>query len=165
VLHYYSRLECRGFALGIHSRDGALTAIDLHPGQSMPREAEPAADRHRDFERQLVEYLTGKRRVFDLPLRLEGTEFQKEVWKAVALVPFGRTSSYGDIARLVGRPKASRAVGAANGANPIPIVIPCHRVIGSDGSLTGYGGGLDLKRRFLAHEGILEVPAVQMRLF
>ncbi|HEY7820624.1 MAG TPA: methylated-DNA--[protein]-cysteine S-methyltransferase, partial [Vicinamibacteria bacterium] len=143
MLHY-SRLECRGFALGIHSRDGALSAIDLHPGPSMPRDSEPAGNRHRDFERQLVEYLTGKRRVFDLPLRLDGTEFQKEVWKAVALIPFGRTTSYGDLARLVGRPKASRAVGAANGANPIPIVIPCHRVIGSDGSLTGYGGGLDL---------------------
>jgi methylated-DNA-[protein]-cysteine S-methyltransferase len=83
----------------------------------------------------------------------------------VARIPYGQTASYGEIALIVGRPKASRAVGAANGANPIPIVIPCHRVIGSDGSLTGYGGGLALKSRFLALEGILTAPAVQMRLF
>jgi methylated-DNA-[protein]-cysteine S-methyltransferase len=160
---YYSRLECHGFSLGIASREGAIVAIDLDP---RTREgAEPAESRHHDFERQLAEYLEGKRRAFDLPLRLEGTDFQKEVWEAVSHVPYGQTASYGEIALLIGRPKASRAVGAANGANPIPIVIPCHRVIGADGSLTGYGGGLPLKSRFLALEGILEAPAVQMRLF
>ena len=160
---YYSRLECRGFSLGITSNEGAIVAIDLEPGERT--EAEPAGSRHRDFERQLTEYLEGKRRVFDLPLQLEGSDFQKEVWKAVSHIPYGKTASYGEIAHLIGKPKASRAVGAANGANPIPIVIPCHRVIGSDGSLTGYGGGLALKSRFLALEGILPVPAVQMRLF
>jgi O-6-methylguanine DNA methyltransferase len=159
----YSRLDCRGFSLGITSSEGAIVAIDLRAGK--PREAAPAGDRHRDVERQLAEYLEGKRRVFDLPLRLEGSDFQKAVWEAVARIPYGQTASYGEIALIVGRPKASRAVGAANGANPIPIVIPCHRVIGSDGSLTGYGGGLALKSRFLALEGILTAPAVQMRLF
>ncbi len=162
MLHY-SRLDSRGFSLGITSREGAIVAIDLKPGKR--KEAEPAGARHRDFERQLVEYLEGKRRVFDMPLRLEGSDFQKTVWEAVARIPYGQTASYGEIALLIGKPKASRAVGAANGANPIPIVIPCHRVIGSDGSLTGYGGGLALKSRFLALEGILRVPAVQMRLF
>ncbi len=163
AVFHYSRLDCSGFSLGITSNDGAIVAIDLKPGK--PKDAEPAGLRHREFERQLAEYLEGKRRVFDLPLRLEGSEFQKAVWEAVGRIPYGHTASYGEIAHLVGRPKASRAVGAANGANPIPIVIPCHRVIGSDGSLTGYGGGLALKTRFLALEGILPAPAVQMRLF
>ncbi len=162
VLHY-SRLDCRGFSLGITSREGAIVGIDLKPGKE--KEAEPAGARHRDFESQLVEYLEGKRRVFDLPLRPDGSDFQKTVWEAVARIPYGQTASYGEIALLIGKPKASRAVGAANGANPIPIVIPCHRVIGSAGSLTGYGGGVALKSRFLALEGILPAPAVQMRLF
>jgi O-6-methylguanine DNA methyltransferase len=161
----YSRLDCRGFSLGISSVEGAIVAIDLHPGNEAPPESEPAGARHQDFERQLTEYLEGKRRAFALPLRLEGSDFQKEVWEAVARIPYGRTASYGEIALLIGKPKASRAVGAANGANPIPIVIPCHRVIGADGSLTGYGGGIALKTRFLALEGILAAPAVQMRLF
>jgi len=160
---YYSRLDCRGFSLGIYSREEAIVAIDLKPGERT--EAEPAGTRHRDYERQLSDYLEGKRRVFELPLRLEGSDFQKEVWEAVSHVPYGQTASYGEIAHVIGKPKASRAVGAANGANPIPIVIPCHRVIGSDGTLTGYGGGLALKSRFLALEGILPAPAVQMRLF
>jgi O-6-methylguanine DNA methyltransferase len=160
---YYSRLDCRGFSVGIGSIEGAIVAIDLKPRETP--EAAPAGQRHRDFERQLTEYLEGKRRVFELPLRLEGSDFQKEVWEAVARIPYGQTASYGQIAQLIGKPGASRAVGAANGANPIPIVIPCHRVIGKDGSLTGYGGGLALKSRFLALEGILPAPAVQMRLF
>jgi O-6-methylguanine DNA methyltransferase len=160
---YYSRLDCRGFSFAIYSRQEAIVAIDLKAGERS--DAERAGTRHRDFERQLIEYLEGKRRVFELPLRLEGSDFQKEVWEAVSHIPYGQTASYGEIAHLMGKPKASRAVGAANGANPIPIVIPCHRVIGSDGSLTGYGGGLALKSRFLALEGILPAPAVQMRLF
>jgi methylated-DNA-[protein]-cysteine S-methyltransferase len=164
---YHSRLDCRGFSLRIYSRDEAIVAIDLRPGDEVSglRDAEPAGPRHRDFERQLIEYLEGKRRVFELPLHLEGTDFQKRVWEAVSRVPYGQTASYGEIAHLIGKPGASRAVGAANGANPVPIVIPCHRVIGSDGSLTGYGGGMPLKMRFLALEGILPAPAVQMRLF
>ncbi len=140
-----------------------MVAIDLNPRERI--DAEPAVARHHEFERQLIEYLEGRRRVFELPLRPEGSDFQKEVWEAVSHIPYGQTASYGEIAHLIGKPKSSRAVGAANGANPIPIVIPCHRVIGRDGSLTGYGGGLALKSRFLALEGILPAPAVQMRLF
>jgi len=101
---------------------------------------------------QLRSYFAGKRRDFDLPLAPRGTEFQRAVWTALREIPYGRTTTYGDVARTIGRPDAVRAVGAANGANPIPIVIPCHRVIGSTGSLTGFGGGLPAKRWLLDHE-------------
>ncbi len=104
-------------------------------------------------EKQLTQFLSGRRREFDVPLDLRGTEFQKKVWAALCDIPFGKTTSYGELARRVGKPAASRAVGGANGRNPIPIVVPCHRVIGSDGSLTGFGGGLDLKRALLRLEG------------
>ena len=99
--------------------------------------------------RQLREYFDGKRRDFDIPLDVEGTEFQARVWAALRRIPFGRTASYADIARKIGQPKAMRAVGMANGRNPVSIVVPCHRVIGADGSLTGYGGGLDRKKILL----------------
>lgn len=102
--------------------------------------------------RQLREYFAGERREFDLPLNLTGTDFQVSVLRALRDIPYGETVSYGDIARRVGRPKAVRAVGAANGRNPIPIVIPCHRVIGSTGDLTGFGGGLDTKEALLRLE-------------
>jgi methylated-DNA-[protein]-cysteine S-methyltransferase len=98
---------------------------------------------------QLEAYFAGELRRFDLPLSPEGTPFQREVWSALTTIPYGETGSYGGLARRLGRPAASRAVGAANGQNPIPIVIPCHRVIGADGSLTGFGGGLAIKRRLL----------------
>ena len=98
---------------------------------------------------QLEAYFAGALRRFDLPLAPEGTSFQREVWSALTAIPYGETVSYGELARRLGRPAASRAVGAANGQNPIPIVIPCHRVIGADGSLTGFGGGLAIKRRLL----------------
>lgn len=101
---------------------------------------------------QLEEYFAGRRTVFEVPLALEGTAFQLEVWGALRGIPFGRTVSYGEIARMVGRPAAARAVGAADGANPVSIIIPCHRVIGADGRLTGYGGGLNRKEWLLRHE-------------
>ena len=101
---------------------------------------------------QLDEYFAGKRRVFDLPLRPHGTAFQRLVWDALLSIPYGETMSYGQIARLVGNPKACRAVGMANNRNPISIIIPCHRVIGSNGALVGYGGGLELKTRLLELE-------------
>ena len=101
---------------------------------------------------QLTEYFAGERRQFDLPLDLVGTEFQKSVWVALADVPYGETSSYGDQAERIGRPGASRAVGAANAKNPVPIVLPCHRIVGADGSLTGFAGGLETKQRLLALE-------------
>jgi methylated-DNA-[protein]-cysteine S-methyltransferase len=101
---------------------------------------------------QLGEYFAGTRRVFELPLAPPGTAFQAQVWRALLKIPFGDTRSYGQLARAIRRPSASRAVGAANGSNPIAIIVPCHRVIGSSGALTGYGGGLEMKRWLLAHE-------------
>ena len=101
---------------------------------------------------QIAEYLDGQRRDFDLPLDLRGTEFQRRIWATVAGIPYGQTRTYAEIALAIGKPKAVRAVGAANGANPLPLVVPCHRVVGSDGSLTGYGGGLDVKRKLLEME-------------
>jgi methylated-DNA-[protein]-cysteine S-methyltransferase len=110
-----------------------------------------------EAERQLSEYFTGQRIRFDLPLQLNGTEFQKKVWQALREIPFGKTRSYRDLARAVGLPKASRAVGAANGKNPLSIVVPCHRVIGANGALTGFAGGLATKAALLA----LEAKSVQ----
>jgi O-6-methylguanine DNA methyltransferase len=102
---------------------------------------------------QLREYFSGSRRVFDLPLDVRGTAFRRAVWSQVVRIPYGATATYGDIAQLVGKPKASRAVGAALGANPLPIVVPCHRVIGVGHSLTGFGAGLDVKEALLRLEG------------
>lgn len=99
--------------------------------------------------RQLNEYFTGRRKSFDLPLAPEGTEFQKRVWKALSAIPYGETRTYGEIAALAGNPKASRAVGLANNKNPIGIIVPCHRVVGADGKLTGYAGGLKAKEWLL----------------
>ncbi len=104
--------------------------------------------------KQLEEYFAGRRTEFDLPLAPEGTPFQQRVWQELQAIPFGVTISYGELARRVGNPAACRAVGAANGKNPVSIVIPCHRVIGSSGSLTGFGGGLDAKKTLLGVEGM-----------
>jgi len=103
-------------------------------------------------KKQLDEYFAGKRRVFDIPLRPNGTVFQQSVWNALEEIPYGETRSYKQVAEMIGNPKACRAVGMANNKNPIWIMIPCHRVIGADGSLTGYGGGLDMKKRLLELE-------------
>jgi methylated-DNA-[protein]-cysteine S-methyltransferase len=108
--------------------------------------------------RQLGEYFAGERTAFDIPLAPEGTEFQKSVWRALAQIPFGETRSYAQIAAAIGSPKAVRAVGAANGKNPVSIVTPCHRVIGSDGSLTGFAGGMAAKQLLLDHEGTHHHP-------
>lgn len=103
---------------------------------------------------QLLEYMAGQRREFDLPLAPRGTPFQQRVWEALRAIPFGQTRSYKDIAQMVDSPRGFRAVGMANNRNPIPILIPCHRVVGADGSLTGYAGGLELKKALLAIEGL-----------
>jgi methylated-DNA-[protein]-cysteine S-methyltransferase len=103
---------------------------------------------------QLDEYFAGTRRVFTLELRPQGTVFQQRVWRALSAIPFGTLRNYGDIARAIGQPTATRAVGQANGRNPVPIVVPCHRVIASDGTIGGYTGGLDIKHRLLALEGV-----------
>jgi methylated-DNA-[protein]-cysteine S-methyltransferase len=104
--------------------------------------------------RQLGEYFDGRRRDFELPLVLQGTSFQRRVWQTLTEIPYGETWSYGQLAQRIGNPRASRAVGLANGRNPICILVPCHRVIGADGTLTGYGGGLERKQWLLAHEGL-----------
>lgn len=172
----HSTFETSGLSLELYSSEGGLVALGLGT-RARPKlerwlerfydavEVYPAEAGHELYRRQLEEYFDGRRRIFELPLDLRGTRFQRDVWNAVAAIPYGHTASYGQIARLIGRPDASRAVGAANGQNPVPIVVPCHRVIGANGSLTGYGGGLPLKRRLLALEGLLPSPAVQMRLF
>ncbi len=106
----------------------------------------------KEVMRQLCAYFAGKLEDFDLPLAPEGTDFQQKVWRRLCDIPFGETISYGQLAQRIGNPNASRAVGLANGSNPIPIIIPCHRVIGSNGKLTGYGGGLPIKEKLLALE-------------
>lgn len=108
--------------------------------------------------RQLSEYFAGRRRAFDLPLAPQGTAFQQAAWAALAAIPYGQTRSYAEQARAIGKPSATRAVGAANGRNPLPIVLPCHRVIGASGALTGFGGGIAVKRWLLAHEGVGDLP-------
>jgi methylated-DNA-[protein]-cysteine S-methyltransferase len=106
----------------------------------------------RETERQLGEYFEGTRTHFELPLQARGSEFEKKVWRALEKIPYGTTRSYLDLAKAIGAPKACRAVGAANGRNPLPIVVPCHRVIGANGKLTGFTGGLGRKAALLAHE-------------
>jgi methylated-DNA-[protein]-cysteine S-methyltransferase len=119
---------------------------------------EPASDlspatRSPELEAQLREYFSGQRKTFDYPLAPKGTEFQRAVWNALLEIAYGDTVTYAQLAQRIGRPSAVRAVGAANGANPIPVIIPCHRVIGSNGTLTGYGGGIERKQWLLALEG------------
>jgi methylated-DNA-[protein]-cysteine S-methyltransferase len=115
-----------------------------------PRDGwQPAAEPFAKTRTQLDQYFAGERTTFDLTLDMRGTEFQRSVWDALLTIPYGETRSYGEIAQQIGRPDRARAVGAANGQNPISIIVPCHRVIGADGSLTGYGGGLDRKRWLL----------------
>ncbi|PSL05273.1 methylated-DNA-[protein]-cysteine S-methyltransferase [Haloactinopolyspora alba] len=117
-----------------------------------------------EARRQLDAYFDGRLRTFDLPLNPAGTPFQRQVWEALRAIPYGEVRSYGEIADAIGRPTASRAAGAANGRNPISVIVPCHRVIGASGALTGYGGGLDRKRALLDLEmsgrGVSPAPAV-----
>ncbi len=141
------------FQAGSRARPGGPR---MPEGERHARRAEPGwvadAKPFRAVMAQLEEYFAGRRREFDLPLAPEGTPFQHAVWQALTRIPYGETISYGELARRIGNPQASRAVGLANGANPLPIVVPCHRVIGADGSLTGFGGGLEIKRKLLALE-------------
>ena len=120
----------------------------LHPA-AIPESWRRTEEPFRDAIAQLAAYFAGRLRCFDLALAPEGTPFQREVWSALTEIPYGQTVSYSELARRIGRPAATRAVGAANGRNPLPIVVPCHRVIGANGSLTGFGGGISIKRRLL----------------
>lgn len=136
----------------------AQIARYLSPAERLVEAAEQTAV----VERQLGEYFTGERRTFDLELAPRGTPFQQDVWRYLQTIPFGATCSYSQVASGLGRPGASRAVGRANATNPIPIVVPCHRVIGADGSLTGFGGGLEAKRGLLDLERAGERPVTQL---
>lgn len=135
--------------------ENALMSVSFETGKHVqqPQAGWRADERPlRETVHQLDEYFAGERRTFDLVLQPQGTPFQQSVWSALLGIPYGQTDSYGAIAKRIGKPRAVRAVGAANGINPIPIIIPCHRVIGANGSLTGYGGGLPVKQKLLALE-------------
>jgi methylated-DNA-[protein]-cysteine S-methyltransferase len=137
-----ARLELRGIYF-----EGAA-----HAEGAIPPDAQEDVSAFTEVLEQLAAYFDGERTTFDLVLAPRGTDFQREVWRALAAIPYGETTTYAAIARSIGRPKAVRAVGAANGKNPLSIVVPCHRVIGRDGTLTGYAGGLSSKRRLLELE-------------
>jgi methylated-DNA-[protein]-cysteine S-methyltransferase len=143
------RLLVAGDDAGLH-----LISFDTQQSRPEPDWVEDA-DALAEAARQLDAYFAGRLEEFDLELAPEGTPFQREVWQELERIPYGTTISYGELAERIGKPSAVRAVGTANGANPLPIVIPCHRVIGADGSLTGYGGGLEKKEALLSLEGAL----------
>ncbi|HEX9943874.1 MAG TPA: methylated-DNA--[protein]-cysteine S-methyltransferase [Thermoanaerobaculia bacterium] len=164
MTYYTTTMESPcGLLLCVVNETGAVVRIEFGNGRDAQKMiAKMAAagieiveDRRRTAElrRQLAEYFAGERQEFDLELAPEGTPFERSVWEELRKIPFGETRSYGEIAQAIGQPGAARAVGRANGANPIPIVVPCHRVIGADGSLTGFGGGLEAKSRLLELEG------------
>lgn len=140
-------------SLVLRASKKGLVSIDR--GKSARVRGEAQAERHIDrASRELGEYFAGKRRTFTVPLDLSGTPFQLQVWRVLRRIPFGKAVSYGEEARMLGMPKAARAVGSANGRNPIPIIVPCHRVVAGDGTLGGYSAGLAMKRKLLALEGV-----------
>ena len=147
-MRYAMRMDTPVGEIWLSEEDGAVTALKL-PGEGAPEGEMRPTPLLLEATRQLTDYFEGRRAAFDLPLAPSGTAFQREVWAALQKIPVGETVSYGAVARTVGRPNASRAVGAANHANPLPIIIPCHRVIGANGAMVGYGGGLMLKETLL----------------
>ena len=153
---YYTYMESpvgRLLLAGCEDHGLRYIAFPRGKGARQPDEAWIAsAAPFRDVVRQLTEYFRGTRTTFDVRLHPKGTPFQREVWAALLTIPYGETRTYADIARQIGRPTAVRAVGLANGSNPLPIIVPCHRVIGSAGQLVGYGGGLDVKQALLDRE-------------
>ena len=152
----YHLLDTPIGTLRLVSNGSHLTAIEFPGRHNVAADDSQYTDNVlSDCAEQLAEYFDGKRSHFDLPLDAGGTAFQQTVWSALIAIPYGELRSYSDIANAIGKPKAVRAVGAANGRNPIPIVVPCHRVIGSDGSLTGFAGGLPMKTKLLTLEGSL----------
>lgn len=154
---HYVRIDSPVGPLLLAASDTGMRTIEFHAAKHPVRRSgdwrrgdHPLLHRARE---QLGEYFAGRRRSFDLPLAPQGTPFQREVWHALTAIPYGKTASYGQLAARIGRPSASRAVGAANGRNPLPIVLPCHRVIGASGALAGFGGGLPVKQFLLELEG------------
>lgn len=144
--------------LEIIARDGAVVGLDIESDGQLPRESHPEKKSAvlAKAASQLAQYFAGKRRTFDVPVKFSGTAFQESVWQILAEIPYGHVRSYGDVGTSTGRPAAGRAVGGAVGANPIPIIVPCHRVLASDGRITGYSGGngIPTKVWLLDHEGI-----------
>ncbi len=141
--------------LTLVAADGILTGLYMYSQRHRPRQesfGEPDATPFGEVAEQLEDYFAGRRTEFDLPVSLAGTPFQRRVWAALREIPFGETLSYGQLADRIGQPTAARAVGLANGRNPIGIIVPCHRVVGSSGSLTGYGGGVERKQYLLDFE-------------
>ena len=137
--------------MAVGEEDGALVRLWL-PNQPTPRLMPHKTPLLERAQGQILEYFNGQRQVFDLPLSPVGTQFQQTVWKALLDIPYGETESYGELAARIGCPGGARAVGLANRNNPLPILIPCHRVVGAKGNLTGYAGGVELKQRLLEHE-------------
>ena len=165
---HYCRFDSPVGPLTVAASDAGLHAIELPQNRHPQRRLGWVPKEHPvlgEARRQLQEYFDGERREFDLPLAPQGTLFQRQVWLALADIPYGSTISYAQLAMRVGRPAAMRAVGAANGRNPLPIVLPCHRVIGADGSLTGFGGGLPTKRFLLQLEGAIPPQEAARDLF
>ena len=159
--HWHTTIDSPIGPLGLVATEEGLRAVSWRGEETsvkLPDDMveDPAHPILHQAAQQLDEYFDGKRTSFDLPLDLRGTPFQVAAWRALGDIPYGSTRSYGEQASLIGRPKAVRAVGQANGRNPVPIVLPCHRVIGANGSLVGFGGGLDLKSQLLEHEGALD---------
>ena len=157
---YYSRYDSLAGPLIVAVSDKGLFAVEFDRGKfPSSRNKDIVWDfsdkKTKPYTRELTEYFAGKLRDFSFPLDLRGTPFQLSCWHALLKIPYGETRTYADIARAVGQPQAFRAVGMANNRNPIAIVVPCHRVIASDGTLCGYGGGLDIKRKLLELEGAL----------
>jgi len=152
---YHTQIDSPIGPLFLTLEQGHLTNVCMHQ-QKRTVDVNPewiCSERpFRAIAKQFSEYFRGKRREFEIPLRLDGTDFQTSVWNELLKIPYGETTSYGELAKRIGNPKAVRAVGLANGRNPIPIVVPCHRVIGSDGKLTGFGGGLENKALLLRLE-------------
>lgn len=163
-LLYYSHIMLEDISLMVYSSAKGLVWLDINTSEEASLKAVEkklpnvelinAPELNTPYEKQLVEYFNGERREFDIDLDIIGTEFQQRVWQALMKIPYGETVSYKDIAIAVGNPKALRAVGMANNKNKIPIIIPCHRVIGTNGKLVGYGGGLPVKEKLLKLEGI-----------
>ena len=154
----YTRVDSPVGELLLTGDGESLSGLHFAEGAAPPRNAREDPEAFAPVLAQLEQYFAGERRAFDVPLELRGSDFQRDVWAALLEIPYGETASYGEIARRVGRPGKARAVGRANGSNPLAVIVPCHRVIGADGSLTGYGGGMERKRLLLDLEaGIIPI--------
>ena len=154
---YYQQMSCPFGTVHLYATEQHLKALLFKPWAKIEKSV-LTQQSNAVFEQtksQLNEYFEGTRQTFSIPLELQGTDFQKQVWQTLITIPFGTTWNYGQLAVAIGNKNASRAVGAANGKNPISIIVPCHRVIGANGTLTGYAGGLKAKEWLLKHEGVL----------